>query len=107
VERCEPDLTRVVERGAMDVKRDSRNILTSYSRRAYLKHYWRSIGYDMIGKFEAEVGPDASMPQGGMGEGVEFGSVHTGPMAHMFPAADLEEPRFGVQVAGIVARHMR
>jgi hypothetical protein len=100
-------LSKVVERGAVNVKRDSISILGSYSNRAHLKHYHRSIGYDMVGPLEAEIGPDSSMPQGGMGTGVEFGSVHTKPMPHLFPALDLEAPRLDAQVARIVARGLR
>jgi len=107
VERAEPALSKVVERGANNVKRDSRTILASYSRFAYLKHYPRSFSFDMIGKLEAEVGPDAAKKQGKMGRGVEFGSVHTDPMPHWFPAAALEEPRFGKGAADILWREMR
>jgi len=107
VERAEPALSKVVERGANNVRRDARSILSGYSRRAHLKHYPSSFSYDMIGKLEAEVGPDSSKPQGGMGRGTEFGSVHTKPMPHWMPAADLEEPRFGKGAADILAREMR
>lgn len=107
VERCEDDLSKVVERGALNVKRGAQERVRAGSRGRYLPHYPKAIGYDMLGKLEAEVGPDASKLQGGMGRGVEFGSVHTGPLAHMLPAADEEEPRFGDQIGGIVARSMR
>lgn len=42
-------------------------------------HYPRAISYDVKGGaegMEIEVGPDSSRPQGGMGPGFEFGSVH-------------------------------
>ncbi len=107
IDRAEDELSKVVERGAVNIKRDAVSILRSYSRGAYLKHYPRSMSYDMTEKLVAEIGPDASMPQGGMGTGIEFGSVHTPPMPHLFPALDQEEPRFGKNVAGIVARYLK
>jgi hypothetical protein len=102
-----PKLSKMVERGANNIKRDARAILSGYSRRGHLKHYPRSFGYDMITPLEAEVGPEADKKQGGMGRGVEFGSVHTKPMPHWMPAADLEEPRFGKGAADILWKAMR
>jgi hypothetical protein len=107
IERAEPQLSKVVERAAFNVKRDAISNIKSQSRGRYLKHYPKSITYEMLGDLEAEVGPDASKMQGGMGTGVEFGSAHTAPKPHLFPAADVEEPRFGKNVADIVARSMR
>lgn len=107
VERAEADLSKAVERGAVNVKRDAVNIFDSYSHRRYLPHYPRAMSYDMIHPLEAEIGPDASKPQGGMGRGVEFGSIHTPPKPHLFPALDQEAPRLERQVAPIVARSMR
>lgn len=107
IDRAEDDLFKVVERGALNVKRGAQSRLSGLSRRRYLKHYPRAITYDMVGPLEAEVGPDASKPQGGMGRGVEFGSVHTQPFAHLLPAADEEEPRFGEQSLGILLRSLR
>lgn len=106
-DRVEPELSKVVERGGLNVKRESVRIFDSYSRRAYLKHYPRSMSYDMVGPLEVEIGPDASKPQGGMGRGVEFGSVHTEPMPHLFPALDLEVPRVQKRALPILARSMR
>lgn len=107
LERAEPALSKVVERGAVNVKRTAIANIRSWSTGAHLKHYPKSIGYDMIGPLEAEVGPDASKPQGGMGRGVEFGSVHTPPKPHMFPAAEVEEPLFEKNVAAVFARSLR
>jgi hypothetical protein len=94
VSRAEPDLSKVVERGANNVKRGAQLRLSGQSRRRYLKHYPKSFSYDMLDPLDAEVGPDSAKPQGGMGRGVEFGSVHTGPLPHWLPAADEEEPKF-------------
>jgi hypothetical protein len=46
------------------------------------KHYPASITADTMvteGAIYADVGPDRSRRQGGMGRGFEYGSVHTGP----------------------------
>ena len=99
-------LSDVVEDGAKMAVRESRSILRSYSRGRYLKHYPGSIGYDMIDPFEAEYGPDPAMPQGGM-SGVELGSVHTPPMPHLLPAADLVQPKIQDQAGRILARGLR
>jgi hypothetical protein len=107
VDRTTPALSKVVERGAGNVKRESVRIFDSYSRRKYLKHYPRSMSYDMIHPLEAEIGPDSAMKQGGMGTGIEFGSVHTEPMPHLFPAADLELPRVQKAALPILARALR
>lgn len=106
-DRVTPALSKVVERGALNVKRESIRIFDSYSNRAHLKHYPKSISYDMVNPLEAEIGPDKSKLQGGMGTGVEFGSVHTKPMPHLFPALDLEVPRVQKWALPILARSMR
>lgn len=107
IERAEPQLSKVVERGAFNVKRTAIANIRGWSTGTYLKHYPKSITYDMLDPLEAEVGPDSAKPQGGMGTGVELGSAHTAPKPHLFPAADVEEPRFGKNVADVVARSMR
>ena len=105
-DRVEPELSKVVERGALNVKREAIRIFDSYSNRAHLKHYPKSMSYDMVGPLEAEIGPDASKPQGGM-SGVEYGSVHTKPMPHLGPALDIEAPRVQKWALPILARSMR
>lgn len=94
VTNLEPEFERITERGAVNVKNESRRLLRLYFRRKYLKHYYRAIGYDMDGPLAAEIGPDKDLPQGGMGPGVEFGSKNTAPAPHMFPALAKEEPRY-------------
>lgn len=94
VPNLEPEFERITERGANNIVRDSRGFLRLYSRGRYLKHYPKSINYDMDSPLAAEIGPDQSKPQGGMGTGVELGSRNTAPMPHMFPALAKEEPRY-------------
>jgi hypothetical protein len=107
VERTTPSLTKVVELGARHIQQGAQQRFDELTDGPFLPHYPKAITFDMLGRFAAEVGPDASKPQGGMGRGIEFGSSNTGPIPHMLPAADDEEGRFGDQVALIVERALR
>jgi hypothetical protein len=107
VTNLEPEFERITERAALNVKNESRRLLRLYFRRRYLKHYYRSIGYDMDGPLVAEIGPDASMPQGKMGPGVEFGSKNTPPAPHMFPALDKEDPKYRDQILRAYVRGLK
>jgi hypothetical protein len=106
VTRAEPDLAQIGEQGIENVRRNARRRLRSWSRGRYLKHYPRSFSNEKVGDLEWEAGPDASKPQGGMGRGVEFGSVHTAPAPHWLPAADEEEPKIEKKVDRAVFRQL-
>jgi hypothetical protein len=107
VDRLEPEFEQITERAALNVKNEARRLLRQYFRRRYLKHYYRSITYDMDGPLAAEIGPDASMPQGGMGTGVEFGSRNTAPAPHMFPALDKEDPKYRDRILRAYVRGLK
>lgn len=107
VDHAEDELSKVVERGALNVKRSAIQTVRAFSTGTYLKHYPKSISYDMLNPLEAEIGPDSSKLQGGMGRGVEFGSSDTPPIPHMFPALDVEQPKFERHIAPIVARYLK
>lgn len=107
VTNLEPEFEKITERGALNVKNESRRLLRLYFRRKYLKHYYRSISYDMDGPLAAEIGPDESMPQGGMGPGVEFGSKNTPPAPHMFPALDKEDPEYRARILRAYVRGLK
>lgn len=107
MDRVEPAASRVVERGANNVKRNSRQAIRGHVRGRYLKHYPRSIGYDMIEPTVAEIGPDASMPQGGMGPGIEYGSSNTAPMPHLIRSAEDEMPNLEKWLDQVVTRGLR
>jgi hypothetical protein len=107
VDRAEPELTKLVVQGATTLAATARTLIDALSDGGHLPHYPKSIGFDMVGRLAAEVGPDSSKPQGGMGRGVEFGSVHTGPKPHMLPAADVVEPGFSGLAGGILDRSLR
>lgn len=105
-----PDVERVMERGAVNVRRDARRAVRNQSTGTYLPHYPRAIGYDLIRErhaVEAEVGPEVDRLQGGMGRGVEFGSMNAPPMPHLLPAAEAEEPRLERWLGQIVVEAMQ
>lgn len=61
------------------------------------KHYPRAITAEQIpvsGEVLWEVGPESHLPQGGMGRGFEFGSIHQPPHWDGTNAAVKVEPEF-------------
>lgn len=80
-----------LERGGKWVTFQARDLLRGQIRSVYLKHYPRSITHEVersAGMVSMIVGPETGKLQGGMGLGVEFGSIHTGPIPHLFDAFD-------------------
>ncbi|HET7386850.1 MAG TPA: hypothetical protein VFJ19_09345 [Nocardioidaceae bacterium] len=85
----------VVEHAAVNLKNGWReNARRSAGKHG--KHYPASIGYDELrrngGNVWTDVGPDSSMPQGGMS--FEYGSRNQPPHLDGNRAADVEAPRF-------------
>lgn len=85
----------VVERGAVNIKRDWQQRWTGMAHAPSLP---AAISYDplhwSIGRVETEIGPDKARRQGALGNLVEFGSVHNGPRPGGVPALDAEAPKF-------------
>lgn len=84
----------LVRKGAVNIKNDAQRLISGL---AHAPLYPRSIGFDAGWKgstFEAEVGPDKAMPQGALGNLLEYGSSQNAPLAHLGPALDLEGPKF-------------
>ena len=80
-----------LERGGKWTRYHARDILRSQVTETYLPHYARSITSEVEqgpGRYSMIVGPETHRKQGGMGPGVEFGSVNTGPKPHLFQAFD-------------------
>lgn len=110
VDRLKPEVDQVVERGALNVRRDARRLIREQSTGTYLPHYPRSITYDVddpVDYAEAEIGPEEGKPQGGMGRGVEFGSARTAPLPHLHPALDLEIPRLVKHLRRVVGKALQ
>ena len=80
-----------LDRGGKWVRYHARDILRTQIRGMYLRHYPRSITSETeksAGMVSMIVGPQSNRRQGGMGPGVELGSVNTGPKPHLFKAFD-------------------
>lgn len=93
------DLSRTVlnpvedalDRGGQWVTYEARDRVRQRSTGTYLPHYPRSITSETERsgtRVSMIVGPESGEPQGGMGPGVEFGSVNTQPIPHLFDAFD-------------------
>lgn len=80
-----------LERGGKWTRYHARDILRSQITQTYLPHYALSITSETErspGMVSMIVGPQSNRRQGGMGPGVEFGSVNTAPHPHLFRAFD-------------------
>lgn len=80
-----------LERGGEWVTYEARDRLRRYSRGMYLKHYPAAITSETAryrDRLSMFVGPESKRLQGGMGPGVELGSVNTPPMPHLHDAFD-------------------
>lgn len=77
---------------------------------AHGRHYPKAITFDMAPALSmnvgAIIGPDSSMPQGGMGRGFEYGSRNQEPHLDGNHAADTEEPKYVADVTAAVLRAM-
>jgi hypothetical protein len=74
-------LLDAAETSAAKLQRDWRAGARKSARR-HGKHYPSSITHDVTvesGSVSADIGPERARPQGGMGPGFEYGSVHTAP----------------------------
>lgn len=110
MERAGP---RVMDELYPVVKRGLQNIKTSWrkgargSAGAHGKLYPLAIDYDIarLGmRIDGEVGPQAGMPQGGMGRGFEYGSINTAPKPDGDAAVVAEEPKFYAEAEAAVLR---
>lgn len=113
---------RVVKRGAMNVKRESRkrireSVGASFSSgsggltrrtgsgKGHPKWYPASIDFDLDDNgLAAEIGPKLGKKQAFLGKILEYGTATSPPHPHMNPAADEEEPRMQDAVARMVKR---
>ena len=98
-------LGKVIDKGGKNIARVAKQIISGQIRGRYLPHYAKSISSEMVESTTAEIGPGSGKRQGGMGPGVEFGSVNHGPLPHMFPAADQEIPNTEREIAQAAAKN--
>lgn len=106
VSKAPEEATKVVAKGAMNVKREGRRL----ARRAAGRHarkYPYSIGYDLYQGLRgptAEIGPEVGRGQGSLGGILENGSPTSPPHPHMRPAGEREAPRFERAMNDLAAR---
>ncbi|WP_346536948.1 hypothetical protein [Micromonospora sp. DPT] len=89
------EVTQVVARGALNVKKDAQARAKRIGR--HVRRYPYSIGYDLHQGLRgpvAEIGPEVGRGQGSLGGVLENGSPTSPPHPHMLPAGQAEAPRF-------------
>ncbi|MDY5159567.1 hypothetical protein [Actinotignum urinale] len=97
------DISQVVKKGAVNIKRDARAKIQAQTRGKYTSQYPSTIDFDMVDDLSAEIGPRAR-GQGNLGHLFEYGSPMSGSMPHLNPALDEEIPRFVKAVGDVVER---
>lgn len=93
----------VVTKGALNIKTEARELAPHGPR---TRAYPHSITYDVNirgASIEAEIGPDKGLPQGPLGNILEYGTATTAPQPHLQPAFDHEVPRFEEAAADVAA----
>lgn len=88
-------------KAAQNIKDDARSRVEGL---AHAPYYPASITYETtvtLSEVRAEIGPDKSLPQGALGNLIEFGSVNNGPREHLAPALDSELPNWIKHLEGI------
>jgi hypothetical protein len=97
-EETRPKFRAVVSKGALNVKNGMRD--EAVSSRHY-KHFSRSISYDLIGDFEAEIGPDKERMQGALGNILYFGTSKNAPVLDIMGPISRELPRTADAMADV------
>lgn len=103
-----PEIGRVVERGAFNIKKDWRQ---RWSGLHHLRRIPYSITYDVEYRIagqtvSAEIGPDLNKPQGPLGGILEDGSPTSAPHPGGLPALATEEPKFIDQLERVAVRQL-
>lgn len=107
VPQARRDTRAVMMRGALNIKRE----WAQNARQTAPKHapaYPRAVGFDLLAfgpdQLLAAIGPDKGMPQGALGNLLEYGSVHNPPHNDGGRALLNELPAFEAQMALIQQR---
>lgn len=100
-ERLAVNLRKAVQVTCTKVKADAR---TGVSGHKYLPRYPYSITYDTKATpdgVEGEIGPDKGLPQGPLGNIIEYGTSKNAPIPHLGPALDANAADLlaGVEIA--------
>lgn len=99
--RLAVNLRKAVQVTCGKVKTDARQRISGHK---YLPRYPYSITYDTkitAEGVEGEIGPDKGLPQGPLGNIVEYGTSKNAPLPHLGPALDANEGDLlaGVEIA--------
>lgn len=104
--KAQRDVIGVVEHGAVNVKQGwAENAKQTAPH--FAPHYPASISYDLslgaalVGRVEAEIGPDKSKRQGPLGNILEFGSANNPPHNDGGRALRAEAAKFEQAVAAV------
>lgn len=84
---------KVIEESAKAIRDDWRSRWRGLGDAPYL---WAAVTYDVYDEgsgSRAEIGPDKSLPQGPLGNLLEFGSINNAPRPGGLYAMEKEEPR--------------
>lgn len=84
----------VTRKGAVNIRDDARDMIDGL---AHAPQYPASITFSMDftgGVVAADIGPDKDLPQGALGNLLEYGSVNNPPHQHLGPALDREGPDY-------------
>lgn len=96
--RARAEVRKAVKKGGLNIKTEAQALIRSQIRPRHMPHYAKDITFEVIGQgMTVEVGPEnlrGPGHQGASGRGVEFGSVNHGPLPHLFPAFEREEPGY-------------
>lgn len=99
-------LLHAVDDSAAALQRDWRSGARKTARR-HGKRYPSSITRDVTiqsGAVTSDIGPDSAMPQGGMGRGFEYGSVHQPPHMDGAVAFARNTGKFEAAVSDAIAK---
>ncbi len=103
-EQIDVGVRAVVQRGALNIKRDWQR---RWSGIAHAPMLPRAVTYETReNRFQAaaEIGPDKDRTQGALGNIIEFGTTKNGPIPGGLPALATEEPRFEKALADLAER---
>jgi hypothetical protein len=91
-ERLVDGVEDALEAGGKRVVYQARDLLRGQGvEGVFLPHYFRALTSETdrySTHVDLVVGPESGKPQGGMGPGVEYGSINTGPKPHLHKAFD-------------------
>jgi hypothetical protein len=92
----------IVSKGALNIKTDWR---TATSGLRHAPAFPASITYDLtagLDQISAEIGPDKELPQGPLGNLLEYGSSKNPPMLAGAQALAAEEPKFYAALEAVI-----